>query len=205
MAGTQYPQPSITSQFLRNWNFDSIQAADRAMSDGDESELSDNISSTSSMDVDMDPFASDSNIAHPKSDAKADSFSIQYILPLEVRLDLDNCNSPVMTLATLQIVEMIAIRIAEDVDLMNFALTCKDFATAIVLEKSTVWRTRFLARYDHPIIEGPSEFRVAYQLREMVLRKFPSFAGMGTARSRAALEVLRDMVLGEYHLIHTNS
>lgn len=101
--------------------------------------------------------------------------------------------------------ELIAIRIADDADLMNFALTCKDFATATVLEKSTVWRTRFLARYDHPIIEGPYEFRVAYQLRELVLRKFPSFASRCTARSRAALEVLRDMVLGKYHIAHTDS
>ena len=91
---------------------------------------------------------------------------------------------------------MIANRIADDVDLMNFALTCKDFALAIILEKSTVWRTRFLARYDHPIIEGPYEFRVAYQLRELVLRKFPSFADKGGSRTRVALEVLRDMVLG---------
>ena len=91
---------------------------------------------------------------------------------------------------------MIAISIADDIDLMNFILTCKDFASAVVLEKSTVWRTRFLARYDHPIIESPYEFRIAYQLREMVLRKFPSFAAGGRARSRVALEVLRDMVLG---------
>jgi hypothetical protein len=91
---------------------------------------------------------------------------------------------------------MIAIRIADDADLMSFALTCKDFATATTLEKSTVWRTRFLARYDYPLIEGPYEFRVAYQLREMVLRKFPSFEMKGGGRSRIALEILRDMILG---------
>jgi len=92
---------------------------------------------------------------------------------------------------------MIAIRIADEADLLKFALTCKDFATAIVLEKSTVWRARFLNRYDHPIIEGPYEFRVAYQLREFVLKMFPSFAAKDPARARVALEVLRDMVLGK--------
>jgi hypothetical protein len=92
---------------------------------------------------------------------------------------------------------MIAIRIADDADLLKFALTCKDFATAIVLEKSTVWRARFLDRYDHPLIEGPYEFRVAYQLREFVLKMFPSFAGKHAGRGRMALEVLRDMVLGK--------
>lgn len=93
---------------------------------------------------------------------------------------------------------MIAINIVDDVDLMNFVLTCKDFASAVVLEKSTVWRNRFLDRYDHPILEGPYEFRIAYQLREMVLRRFPSFAGRGRARSKVALEVLRDMALGTF-------
>lgn len=96
----------------------------------------------------------------------------------------------------LQIIEMIAIRITDDADLMNFTMTCKDFAMATVLVKSTVWRNRFLARYDHPIIEGPYEFRFAYQLREMVLRKFPSFAKSRGPRGRLTLEVLRDMVLG---------
>lgn len=100
---------------------------------------------------------------------------------------------------------MIAINIQDDSDLKNFILSCKDFASAVVLEKSTVWRTRFLARYDHPIIEGPYEFRIAYQLREMVLRKFPSFAGEGWLTSRVALEVLRDMVLGIYlHVLSTH-
>jgi hypothetical protein len=91
---------------------------------------------------------------------------------------------------------MIAFNIDNDVDLLSFVLTCKDFALAAVLDESTVWRARFLARYDYPIIDGPIEFRVAYQLREMVLRNFPSFADGGGARGRHALEVLRDMVLG---------
>lgn len=56
------------------------------MFDDDESELSDNISLTSSMDIDIDPFASNTNTAHPKPDAGVDGFSIQYLLPLEVRL-----------------------------------------------------------------------------------------------------------------------
>ena len=55
------------------------------MFDDDESELSDNISLMSSMDIDMDPFASNTNTAHPKPDAGVDGFSIQYHLPLEVR------------------------------------------------------------------------------------------------------------------------
>lgn len=93
---------------------------------------------------------------------------------------------------------MIATNIGDDADLLSFILTCKDFALAAVLEESTVWRNRFLARYDHPIIEEFCEFRAAYQLRELVLRKFPSFADGGGARAKIALEVLRDMVVGEF-------
>lgn len=49
------------------------------MFDDNEPELSDNLSSMSSMDVDMNPFRTDT-----KSDAESDRFSAQYILPLEV-------------------------------------------------------------------------------------------------------------------------
>lgn len=97
-----------------------------------------------------------------------------------------------------QVIEMIVIHIDSDADLLNFVLACKDFAFAILPEGSTVWRTRFLNYYDHPIIQDPGEFRIAYQLREMVLRKFPSFADGAGARGQAALEVLRDMVLGMF-------
>ena len=96
---------------------------------------------------------------------------------------------------------MIAIYIADDADLLNFSLACKDFATAMVLSKSTIWRSKFLARYDFPIIEDAQEFRIAYQLREMVLRKFPSFKDGGAryrkCKSRFTMDVLTDMVLGK--------
>ena len=183
-------QSFMNSQLPLNWNFDDLRKADQDMFDDDESELSDMSSSVSSMDIDMDAFGSD-RISH--LDPGRDRFPL---LPLEVRYPRGQHRLAFLAAYRLQMIEMIANHIADDADLMNFILTCKDFALAVVLEKSTVWRTRFLARYDHPIIEGPYEFRIAYQLREMVLRKFPSFAGGGKARNKVALEVLRDMILG---------
>jgi hypothetical protein len=93
---------------------------------------------------------------------------------------------------------MIETFITCNTDLLSFALACTDFAAAILSEKSIVWRNRFLNNYDHPIIESPKEFRIAYQLREMVLQRFPSFALGDGAQGQAALEVLRDMALGKW-------
>jgi hypothetical protein len=178
------------SHFPMDWNLDSRQGTENETFEDDESELTDAI-----MDIDIDRLESDhTSTLNPGS--QPERFSAQYLLPLEVRYRPWLCTLPYAATDELQLVEMIAINIADDADLMNFVLTCKDFASAAVLEKSTVWRTRFLALYDHPIIEGPYEFRIAYQLRELVLRKFPSFANGDESRCRVALEILRDMVLG---------
>lgn len=91
---------------------------------------------------------------------------------------------------------MIATQASDNFDLQNFTLCCRDFAAPALSENSTVWRQRFLDRYDYPFVNAPQEFRFAYQLREMVLRKFPSFQDGGGPRGVVALEVLRDMVLG---------
>ena len=81
MAEQRSSQPSIMSHFLLNWNFESLQAADKEMfDDDDESELSDGMSMQSSMDLDMKPFESDST-----SNSKSNGFSVQHLLPLEVR------------------------------------------------------------------------------------------------------------------------
>ena len=116
--------------------------------------------------------------------------------PCPLRYEYEGYVFVEMLAKLMQVIETIVINIANDTDLLNFILACKDFAFAILIQSSTVWRTRFLSSYDHPIIEDSDEFRIAYQLREMVLRKFPSFADGGGARGQAALEVLRDMVLG---------
>ena len=86
MAEARSPQPSITSRFLLNWNFDGFQAADNAMFVDCESELSEGLSLASSMEIDIDPF--DHDFANPdaKSYPKPGDFSVQYLLPLEVNV-----------------------------------------------------------------------------------------------------------------------
>jgi hypothetical protein len=67
------------SQFPMDWNLDSLQATENEMSDDDESELTDAI-----MDIDMDRFESDhTSTLNPGS--QPERFSVQYLLPLEVR------------------------------------------------------------------------------------------------------------------------
>lgn len=88
MAEERNPQSSIMSPFLLNWNLDSIRAADKAVFGDEDSELSDNISLTSSMNVDMNPFESDSTTPFGKSKPQPGGFSVQYLLPLEVRCQL---------------------------------------------------------------------------------------------------------------------
>lgn len=68
--------------------------------------------------------------------------------------------------------------------------------TKLMPENSGIWRTRFLALYDIPFIEGPYEFCVGYRLRRFVLRNFPD-CGKGGLAVEVGMEVLRDMVLGK--------
>ena len=82
MAECQHFQSLIESQLPLQWNFDDLQAADQDMFDDNESELSYMPSSASPMDIDMEPFGSD-QISHPDPDP--DRFSVQFLLPLEVR------------------------------------------------------------------------------------------------------------------------
>lgn len=83
-----------------------------------------------------------------------------------------------------------------DSDFHSLMLACTTFAKVLGSEKSEVWKARFLAKYDHPIVAGPFDFRVAYQLRRFVLRHFRTFEDGKDKRARVQLEVLRDMVLG---------
>ena len=90
--------------------------------------------------------------------------------------------------------ESVAAYLPDD-QLFVMALLSKTLATAILPENSGVWKAHFLSHYDYPHITGPYDFRVAYQLRRLVLRNFIGF-GMDTNMAKVQLEILRDMVLG---------
>jgi hypothetical protein len=65
-------------------DFDGIQTEGRAMSDDNESVLSDNLSLKDPMDVDLDPFPSEPIGLVGKPNPQPGGFSVQYLLPLEV-------------------------------------------------------------------------------------------------------------------------
>jgi hypothetical protein len=76
------------SHFPIEWNLDSLQATENDLFDDDESELSDVIK-----DIDMDPFESDhASTSNPSS--QYERFSVQYLLPLEVRSRSWLCTLP---------------------------------------------------------------------------------------------------------------
>jgi len=62
------------------------------MSDDDESDLSDNLSLRDSMDVDMDPFQPEQIAPVDKLNPRPGGFSVQRLLPLEVRCQLASLN-----------------------------------------------------------------------------------------------------------------
>ena len=66
-------------------------------------------------------------------------------------------------------------------------------------ENSSVWKNRFLCKYDFPIVEGPYEFRIAYQLRAVVLPWFCDLGLEKTKNAKILLAVLKDMVLETYN------
>jgi hypothetical protein len=94
MAEEQNSHPSIMSRFLSNWDLDSVQTEDKAMLYDDESELSDNMSLTYSMDADMNPFELDPTALVGKPYPKIGSYSVQFLLPLEVRCQVASLTGP---------------------------------------------------------------------------------------------------------------
>lgn len=91
----------------------------------------------------------------------------------------------------------IASRAVSDSDLRCLALTSLKIASQLEPDESDIWRRRFLALYDYPLINSPYEFAVAYKLRRFVLRKFEGFREIQREKANVQLEVLKDMILGK--------
>ena len=89
-----------------------------------------------------------------------------------------------------------------DSDLHALTQASKKMAVKLMSEKSGIWKARFLSFYDYPLVESPYEFRVAYQLRRFVLRKFVGCDGRN-AQAQICLEVIQDMLLGTPRLTQT--
>jgi hypothetical protein len=99
-----------------------------------------------------------------------------------------------LALTDAQLLEKVAVHLA-DGDLYCLFLAGKELCVKLMPENSGIWKTRFLALYDFPTIQGHYDFCSGYQLRQFVLRNFAD-CGNGGPKAEIGMEVLRDMVLG---------
>lgn len=99
-----------------------------------------------------------------------------------------------LALTDTQLLEKVAVHLA-DSDLYCLCLAGKELCVKLMPENSGIWKTRFLALYDFPTIQGHYDFCSGYQLRRFVLRNFAD-CGNGGQKAEVGMEVLRDMVLG---------
>lgn len=80
-------------------------------------------------------------------------------------------------------------------------MTSPTFATKLNSDDADVWRKRFLALYDYPILQSVHEFAMAYKVRRFTLRKLDGRAlALGQVdRAEHQLQVIKDMVLETYN------
>jgi hypothetical protein len=97
------------------------------------------------------------------------------------------------------VLSRIACLLPSDSDLACLILTCHTFARQLQPENSGIWKDRFLQKYDHPIVDGPYEFRIAYQLRAMTLPRFGDIGFEIRDKAKVLLTILKDMVLETYN------
>ncbi|RMZ88931.1 hypothetical protein DV736_g3850, partial [Chaetothyriales sp. CBS 134916] len=121
--------------------------------------------------------------------------------PAEVSPDYPTQDSSLPANLQFQVLQKIAAFACSDRDMTNMALLSKNIAYGILPADSTIWRTRLLAKYDHPIIPSALEFSLAYKLRRFVLdvRNFVNFKDNNDERLPIQMEVIRDLVIEAYH------
>ncbi|KAI9847748.1 MAG: hypothetical protein M1838_000793 [Thelocarpon superellum] len=95
----------------------------------------------------------------------------------------------------LELLELIAVFIADDVDLAAFANVCGASRTAVNGGQSTVWRGRFELTYDS--ISGVTSrfWRALYTRRQWQLGQVVRFGSGRTPEEVRCLEVLRDLIV----------
>jgi len=100
----------------------------------------------------------------------------------------------------MQLIQSIATQASSDLDLGRLALASPTLAIKFNSGDANIWRKRFLARYDYPMLESPHEFAIAYKVRRLILRKLDgrAFALGQSDRAEHLLLVIKDMVLGGY-------
>jgi hypothetical protein len=90
---------------------------------------------------------------------------------------------------------------ATDLDMTRLSIASSTLSSALVSNKTDIWRRRFLVRYDYPsLLHHEDEFAFAYKIRRFVLRKFDILAlsNASTEKAEHQLLVINDMILGMF-------
>ena len=88
--------------------------------------------------------------------------------------------------------------LSSDEDLRNLIASSPVIADTLVSDHADVWRSRFLAHYDYPLVNSALEFEDAYRLRRFVLRTLSKgLAIWDSAQMTVQLETVRDLVVGK--------
>lgn len=90
--------------------------------------------------------------------------------------------------------------VLSDQDLAALTLSCRKLAHTHSPKDAAAWKARFLAKYDHPVIDNQHDFFYAYKIRRMVLHNFVDFGDGQDPRLTIQLEVVKDIVLGQSFL-----
>lgn len=102
----------------------------------------------------------------------------------------------VLLLSDFQLVHKIGAFLGSDQELASLSHTSRKLACTLLPQDSRVWKTRFLAKYDYPILDKESDFCNAYKLRRFVLSNFVDFRDGKDPRLMVQMEVARDMIWG---------
>jgi len=88
---------------------------------------------------------------------------------------------------------------SSDKDLVNFAMVCRSTRNAIIHCKSSVWRERFLKRYE--MVPGYSalELRKEYQERQMTLRIDTEVVAGKSDEEHEVVNLLKKLIIGRYN------
>ncbi|KPI45843.1 uncharacterized protein AB675_428 [Cyphellophora attinorum] len=86
-----------------------------------------------------------------------------------------------------------------DLDLVNLSAASNRFSETIHPQNSSVWSSRFLNKFDHPLIDNTNQFCAAYKERSLVLESFINFKDGTDPRLEPQLTILLDMVLEAFN------
>ncbi|GAE00271.1 hypothetical protein ACLA_045390, partial [Paecilomyces variotii No. 5] len=89
------------------------------------------------------------------------------------------------------IIENIAFLLEDDGDLINLSLTCAWMKTALLSDKSSIWRRRFEEKYDLPQGKSSAQIKLEYQTRSIILSQTVSFKDGEGDQQKLWLDVIQ--------------